>query len=64
MSYTPLGDKTVQGYIDVLSANTVFDALSEAQQIQYINFEQQEVMNICKRNSLESFKSNEDSYIP
>jgi hypothetical protein len=55
--YTPLGDKTVQMYIDMLNVNSVFAGLSAAQMLQYANFGQQECANISKRNGLRFYMS-------
>jgi hypothetical protein len=60
MYYLPIGDKSVQNWIDMLGIDSTFGALSEAQQIQYINFGQQECVNLSKKNSLNFYKATED----
>lgn len=57
MPYIPLGDKTVQNYIDMMSVYSPFNSLTQAQQIQYINFNQQLCAKISKDNDLEYYKS-------
>jgi hypothetical protein len=56
MSYVVLGDKTIQNYINMLNVYSPFNLLSQTQQIQYINFIQQECANISKKNNLEYYK--------
>jgi hypothetical protein len=60
MAYTPIGDKTVQSWLDLLTVNDTFNSLTEVQQIQYINFGQQECVNISKENILGYYKSTDD----
>jgi hypothetical protein len=60
MSYTVIGDKTVQMYVDMLGVNSIFSILSDAQKIQYINFGQQECANISKNNNLSPYLASED----
>ena len=50
MSCVAIGDKTVQNYLDMLSVDTAFGNLLAAQQLQYINFGEQECANISKKN--------------
>jgi hypothetical protein len=64
MSYNPIGDKTVQNFLDLLDANPMFEALSDSQKLLYINNCQQELANICKTNSLEPYRAAEDSANP
>jgi hypothetical protein len=60
MAYTPIGDKAVQNFIDMLSTNNEFNLLLPAQQLQYINFGQQECVNISKENNLGYYKVTND----
>ncbi len=60
MSYIPVGDKTVQMWIDTLSANAQFAASSAAQMLQYINFGQQICCAVSKTNNLDYYKTSDD----
>jgi uncharacterized protein YjdB len=57
MSYIPIGDKSVQEYITILSNDNEFNQLSQAQQIQLINFGQQECAILSKLNNLSFYKT-------
>jgi hypothetical protein len=60
MSYIPIGDKSVQNWIDKLSIDSAFSGLTIAQQIQYINFGQQECANASRNGLLNFYKATED----
>ena len=60
MSYVAIGDKTVQNYLDMLSVDTAFGNLLAAQQLQYINFGEQECANISKKNDIGFYQATED----
>jgi len=59
MQYKSIGDKSVQNWIDKLSVDSAFSALSIAQQIQYINFIQQQCSVIGKRSGLNLYVAEE-----
>ena len=60
MAYTAIGDKTVQNFIDMLSVDSTFNSLLAAQQLQYINFSQQECAVLAKQSCLGFYKVTED----
>ena len=63
MAYQPLGDKSVQNFIDALNSNSVFAGLSQSQKILCIDRAQQECARLSKENNLKFYNTDDSVYV-
>jgi hypothetical protein len=56
MNYKPIGDKTVQNWIDRLISDKTFNSLSDTQKLQYVDSGQQNCAVLSNINGLEPYK--------